>query len=375
MRRIGLISIREFTAYTATISFWAALFLGPILIGLAALAVGGVERPPAPPVIAVASPDPDLARTAAAAIGAAADLEARPVTVATGKPRAPAATTVMIGRERGRITADVAGQRLSDTASALLARDLALSGMAVLPVSVSQPPAPPPPRADPGQAGRFAVVMVLWMNLVGALGMLLQAIVRERANRSLEILLTSARPAEIILGKLAGVGAVSVVVLAGWMGTGAAIALAAGAAGASDAPRALAAVFGLMRDPASLASAAAIYLTAFVMYGSALLGLGALAKDLPAAQNLARPVFGVLLIVFFTILAELRGGGGPDWLLWAPPFTPFLLMIRDPATLGGQDVALAVGIMALSTLAILAFAARNVEVDGAVRRPLRPARS
>lgn len=376
MRRTGLVALREFTAYTATISFWVALFVGPLLIGLAALAVGGVERPAPRPVVAVASADPALAAAAAAAIGAAADLNSQPITVVTGAPRPHAATTVTVERSGGQILVEVAGKRLSDTARALLVRDLALSGVAALRVSVNEPPAPPPPHVDPGLAGRFAVVMLLWMNLVGALGMLLQAIVRERANRALEILLTSAQPAEIVLGKLIGVGAVSVVVLAGWMGTGAAIALAAGAAGSADAPRALAAVFGLLRDPASIAAAAAIYLTAFVMYGSALLGLGALAKDLPAAQNLARPVFGVLLIVFFTILAQLRGGALPDWLIWAPPFTPFLLMIRDPASLSAPQTLLAWGIMLASAAAILVFAARNVGVDGAARRwRLRPARA
>ena len=55
------------------------------------------------------------------------------------------------------------------------------------------------------------------------LRMLLQAIVRERSHRSLEGLLASTRPQEIIFGKLLGVGLLSILVLGAWLGVGAGV--------------------------------------------------------------------------------------------------------------------------------------------------------
>ena len=52
---------------------------------------------------------------------------------------------------------------------------------------------------------------------------------------------------------------------------------------------------------------------------------------MPSAQNLSRPVFGVLLLVFFVGLAKFAGVGvGLDWLGWIPLFTPFVTLMAPP---------------------------------------------
>src|SRR6185369_718511 len=117
---------------------------------------------------------------------------------------------------------------------------------------------------------------------------------------------------EIIFGKLAGVGALSMLVLGVWLGAGAAIAASPLAGVGSSVPSML---IGAFANPLALCQAGVMYVLAFAMYGSALIGLGAVARDVPSAQNLSRPVFGVLLLVFFVGLAKFAGVGvGLDWL-------------------------------------------------------------
>jgi ABC-type Na+ efflux pump permease subunit len=183
--------------------------------------------------------------------------------------------------------------------------------------------------------------------------MLLNAVVRERSSRALETLLASASRMEIVLGKLTGVGAVSLLVIGAWLGTAAAAAPFTPAAAGPGA-----AVLSQLGDPAALVRAALIYVVAYLFYGLLTIALGAGARDSAQAQNLSRPMFAILLAAFFASLASVAGAaGGLSWLAWAPPFTPFILLLRGPGAIGGNEV-LAIGL----TLAGAALCARAAAV-------------
>jgi len=383
MRRVGLIAGREIAAYAGVPSFWVALFMGPVLMLLTALAAQAVLPHPAAPLprqVAVLASDPLLAQTAATALRAAGKLEGRGLILQS----APAATTVRIETgASGMVGVDLSGDPLPQATLAMLSDDLDVAARrerlrqagatpAILAaaessrVVVREPPPPAPAPADVGRTGRFAVMMLLWMTLIGALGMLLQAIVRERTNRALESLLASARAYEVIFGKLAGVGALSLLVLGVWLGAGAAMAASPLGSLGGGLPAIL---LGAFADPLALLRAAAIYVLSFAMYGTALIGLGAIARDVPSAQNLSRPVFGVLLLVFFVGLADFAGAGGFPWLAWVPLFTPFVCLMAPPGEIGAAQMAVGFAGMILATAAFAWLATRAMMSDGA--RPRR----
>jgi len=373
MRRVLLIARREVLAYAAIPSFWVALAMGPLLMVLAGVAAGAANRPPAEPpprVVIIDADDATLKGVAAKALADAAALEGRTLAVLQPQAGAPAAATRvnLSSADAGRVVARVAGAPLSPAAEAILRRDLQSAAWRDLAREAGAPeaalsagdraqvrleaaaPTPKSAPADLARFGRFAVVVLLWMNLVGALGMLLQAIVRERANRALESLLASARASEIILGKLCGVGGLSLFVLAAWLGSGTLIAatpLVGSGAGM------IGEVLGAFADLQALAFAAILFVAAFAMYGAALIGLGALARDVPAAQNLSRPVFGALLLVFFVSLAQITSasGAGTAWLAWIPLFTPFVLLMTEPGAIG--PVTLAGGLIGMAAVTCL----------------------
>ncbi|HEX4711042.1 ABC transporter permease [Phenylobacterium sp.] len=393
MQRLGLIAGREIAAYAGVPSFWAALLMGPLLMLLAALAGGALHHAPsaqAARAILIEAADPALGAAARDALAQAADLEGRAVSFPADRSSGGVSTTVSVGVDpSGAVSARLSGDRLPPAALALLRRDLGQAGLQgrlrqagasqallaaaqAVPVNFDLSPIATAPPADPGRFGRFAVMMLLWLNLVGALGMLLQAIVRERANRALESLLSAARPSEIIFGKLAGVGALSLLVLSAWLAAGAAIAATPlGGAGAGM----IGFLLHAFAAPLALLQAALIYVLAFAMYGSAMIGLGAIARDVPSAQNLSRPVFGVLLLVFFIALAQLGGGAqGMAWLAWIPLFTPFILLMEPPGTLDLAQTVVALGGMASATavfgwMATRALTDSGLKLHGKRRRP------
>lgn len=289
---VWLIAGREFRAYAATASFWVALAVGPLVLSGAMLMTGG-RAPPSTAALTLTRADHGVVE--------ARFSEDFPLS-AVGRDQ-----VLRVVEREGRLggalrRADAAAKR----------------------------------SIDPAAVSRFMLVMMLWVTLTGSLGMLLQAVVRERSNRALESLLAAASAWEVVCGKLIGVGGVSLLVLAGWLGFSA---LASGLSPVSGG-LVVALVHGLAQ-PALLARAGVIYLLAYALYGFATVAVGGLARDNADAQNLARPMFAVLLGVFFAALASV-GGHAQDlaWLVYLPPFTPFMLLI-EPRTAGVEWVALA----------------------------------
>lgn len=363
LARAALIAEREFAAYVATASFWIALAIGPVAMA-AVLFLNGLNSAPATADrIGLRADEPWMSAAAVAAIDRAYALESRsPPVLSNG----PGAIAVAVSRSSdGGISTRISGPiGLSASGEALVAtsleRDAALhalgkSARAERPAAQTAPVAPSPENA--AAYAHFALVMVLWLTLTGSLGMLLQAVVRERANRALETLLAAARPAEIVFGKLAGVGAVSLLVLGAWLLSCAGLgALAPSSAGIGMVVHALA-------NPGLLAGAIVVYLLAYLLFGLVTVAIGAAAGDSAAAQNLSRPMFAVLLAVFFAALAATGNGGEHlAWLVYAPPFTPFMLLLKPPAIAG---LAVAISLMIAAITASAWFAVRGVSLKSA----------
>jgi ABC-2 type transport system permease protein len=312
-------------------------------------------------VIGLRADRQEVSEVATAALGEAAAMQGLRLRLAEPDERAGAQVII----ENGEIKV-TGGAQLNRFERALLDRDLHAMQMAEqMKAAGIEPPAPPPrfslsipkpPNEPPEALARFAPVFLLWMTLVGALGMLLQSVVRERANRALEHLLASVRPSEIVFGKLIGVGAVSLLVLGTWLGSGAAIA----ATPLGAAPTILSGLAG----PWQAAYAGGVYVMAFLLYGSALVSIGAFAKDLPSAQNLSRPVFILLLVIFFMAMGTAMGFGAQlSWLIWLPPFTPFMLLLSPEGALAPWQHAAAWTLMGACTVATITFASRTLIIS------------
>jgi ABC-type Na+ efflux pump permease subunit len=333
IRSAWLIAGREFRTYAATWSFWLALLLGPLLLGGAFLLAGG---PPAAVPFRVAAADPQLAAAARRAVAEAITVEGGQAAPGTEKGARLHIRSVASG---GTLLAFDPDFPLTPSGRMLVLRTLEVQrtaahpipGKAAVPPPFLLAPAPPP---DLTQASRFAVVLMLWLSLTGSLGMLLQAVVRERSNRALETLLASTGPWAIVVGKVVGVGLVSILVLGAW--------LASAGIAAALTPRsegALPALLEAMGNPLLLGRAGLIYLLAYGFYGLVTVAIGALARDSASAQNLARPMFLVLLVAFFVAFSSAGGEKSAlSWLLYVPPFSPFILLMQ-PASAAAEVVA------------------------------------
>jgi len=352
---VWLIAEREFRTYVATLSFWVALAVGPLAAGGGLMLAQNAQRPVRPVVVQIVSQDAGLIDAAKAALQEAAALEERHLTFGESGFR----LTVRAISPPVVELDFVQNFPLSATGRMLMARtlerDSARRTSRAASLTVHQKISHASHRPDAAAVARFLSVLILWLTLTGSLGMLLQTVVRERATRALESLLSAAAPWQIMTGKLLGVGGVSLLILFAWLGSSVALSLAVPESGLAPA------IVAELARPELLFRAAIVYCSAYAFYGSITVALGAMARDSASAQNLARPMFALLVIAFFLALASSMGGTPSvfSWLLYVPVFTPFLLLLHPVAAISWTtQLGLLISISATSLL-IAYFASRR----------------
>ena len=347
MSPVLLIAEREFRTYVATLSFWLSLAIAPLAAGGAFLFFGVHQSPT---LVAVEGNDPAIVRSARFALEEAGNLEGKSFVLGPG-----GANLVLSQRTTQALDVSFGADfPLSPVGRAMvrhvIERDAARRSAGQAPFVVNEKSIGPLARSDTRPVSRLIAMTMLWLTLTGSLGMLLQAVVRERANRALESLLASARAWQIVTGKMLGVGAVSLLVLVAWGGTTVLLSWLAG----QDGP--LAVITASFQDFAALMRDTVIYLCAFAFYGATTVMLGALARDSAAAQNAARPMFLLLLVAFFVALASAGKLGAWTWLIYVPPLTPFLMLVTTSTgvTLISQVVLLGTMLLAAGGMSVMA---------------------
>ncbi|MFC7536726.1 ABC transporter permease [Sphingomonas sp. GCM10030256] len=225
------------------------------------------------------------------------------------------------------LTRDLRAQYLAERG---LARGEAETAAALTPaLAISQPP--------PGGGVREAMLVrsilplaaayLLMMSLMLSGSWMLQGTVEERSNKLLETVLACVSPEELMYGKLLGIVAVGLTMIAVWVGCGAVAAYATQGAIADLIRPAL--------DPlTSFGTVAAMiyfFIVGYVAIAVFFLAVGAVSESMNDAQGYLMPIILVILLpITLLIQSVLEGGGGVGItvLTWVPIWTPFAVLAR-----------------------------------------------
>ncbi|MEA1943348.1 MAG: ABC transporter permease [Pseudomonadota bacterium] len=179
----------------------------------------------------------------------------------------------------------------------------------------------------------------LWIVIFSVVNMLLTAMIEEKGNKVLEMMLASARHHEILVGKLLGVAAVSATLLLFW----GALASIGGLAvqqvmAAADIPAAdiMAALF----DPALIFPAIGYFIVGYLMYGAVFLAIGSLCETIQDAQTLMSPMMLIMMMPLFLVMMAIDAPDSPIVAVasWVPLWTPFIMLVRLPQDIGMVDI-------------------------------------
>jgi ABC-2 type transport system permease protein len=211
-----------------------------------------------------------------------------------------------------------------------------------------------------GQWAPVAFVYLLWISIFSITQMLLTNTVEEKSNKLVEVLLSSIAPVDLMAGKIVGIAATGLTIVAAWLGIFIVAALwLPGALGGTSGID----LSGLINHPSYLASFIVYFVLGYLFYAALLCAIGSLAGNLKEAQTLMMPI-QLLLIVPLIVMMPI--GRDPNGLLaqvlsWLPPFTPFVMMNRAAFPPGLFTYVGTTVLMVISIYFALRLAARIFE--------------
>ncbi len=182
---------------------------------------------------------------------------------------------------------------------------------------------------EEGQSAIVAHVLALMIYMVVLIygAMMLRAAVAEKASKTVEIILSSVRPWQLMLGKTLGVGAVGLTQIGIWLAVaGLLLVYAASAQAFADVEF----MQNLPLGVDTLLLFLGLFLTGYFLYGGLYASVGAIASNEQEASHLQFPVTLLVIIplLIIPIVLESPTSNSSVVLSWIPFFTPVLFIAR-----------------------------------------------
>jgi len=180
----------------------------------------------------------------------------------------------------------------------------------------------------------YAMGIILYMALVLYGTQVMTSVIEEKTNRIVEVLVSSLTPFQMMLGKVLGVGLVSLLQLSIWVGAlfvfqkyqAQLVGLFGVSAAASGG---MASVLPSM-DPRLIAVFLIFFVLGFLFYSSAYAAIGSMVNTVQEAQQLQTPVVVLTLAGWFSGFALLRDPTSTYAQVASliPPLAPFVVPVR-----------------------------------------------
>jgi len=166
----------------------------------------------------------------------------------------------------------------------------------------------------------FFFVFMMFMGMFAINQQMLTSVIEEKSSRVMEVLLAAVSPARLMTGKILGLGAVGLTVVAIWTGAACVAASAKGVASIANA--------------STLAYFALYYVPGFLLFSAIFAAGGSACNTLKDAQTLVMPM---ALVMVVPMMAWLPISQRPDGALavtlsFIPPFTPLVMVLRLAAS-------------------------------------------
>jgi ABC-2 type transport system permease protein len=189
-----------------------------------------------------------------------------------------------------------------------------------------------------------AVLALMYITIMSSAPQLLNSVIEEKMSRISEVLIGSVTPFELMMGKLIGGAAASVLLSAIYIAGGLVIAQYWGG-------------YASAVTPAILAWFLLFLIMALFMFGSLFVAIGAACTDLKDSQNMMTPVMLLVMLPMFTAGSVLRAPDGTMALVLSllPTAAPFLMMLRISLRPGPPmwQIAASVALMAATVLVVV----------------------
>ncbi len=210
------------------------------------------------------------------------------------------------------------------------------------------------------------LAFVLWTAVFSVANMLLTSLVEEKGGKIIELLLSTVRVRDLLIGKLLGVAAVSFTLFAIWGLIGSLASIVAVQFLSAMDP----AIAGFISEafrPGLFLAALGYFLVGYLMYGALFLAMGSLCETIQDAQTLMGPVILILMVPIMILAFAMRSidSVAVQIASWVPIWTPFIMIARLPDEPPLWEIAGTTGLMVL-TMVLIIWGASSVFQQGAL---------
>ncbi len=222
----------------------------------------------------------------------------------------------------------------------------------------------------------LSIFTYMFVLMYGA--MIMNSVIEEKTNRIVEVVVSSCRPFQLMLGKIIGVGLVGLTQMAIWIVLLVVVGMVAGnvfGLGNMASPDAIAAagaagnaegMNGFMREVMSINYMPIIvnfilyFIGGYLLYSALFAGLGSAVDQASDSSQFTTPVILIMLIAFYAGMACMENPSGPTavWCSIIPFTSPVVMMIRLPFGVPFWQLALSLALLFGTALAITWLAAR-----------------
>ena len=213
---------------------------------------------------------------------------------------------------------------------------------------------------DSSYALTYVLVLLLYMTVAVYGSYVALGVIEEKSSRVVEILLSAARPFQLMIGKVLGVGLTALVQYVVWLAAGGAVLVLRSAGGAVN-------VGGLnvklsAIDPWVLLAFVIFFLLGFFSYAALFAAGGSLVSRTEDAQQISTPVILPLVVIFVVSIWALSNPSAPlaVVLSMVPLASPIMMFVRigvDSPPIWQVAVAIVVN---LGTVGVLIWMAAKV---------------
>ena len=172
----------------------------------------------------------------------------------------------------------------------------------------------------------LVMVYLLLVTVMTTGSMMLQGVIEERSNKLLESILATIRPADLMYGKLLGLGAIGLTILGVWVGAAVGAAFFVQGMVADIVKPSLSAI-----EPWMFGAMLFYFLAGYLIISMLYLAIGALSNSLQDAQAYLMPVIMLIMLpTIFMMLSVVQQPNGifPTIMSWIPLYTPFAMLAR-----------------------------------------------
>jgi len=205
--------------------------------------------------------------------------------------------------------------------------EILLSNLVNGPLDVADTSLAPVPQLDENNPLAFwtpyAVTLLFYFLIIGSSSLLLSNVSKEKENRVMEILLTSATPRQLLTGKILGLGIVGLGQTILWLGTSYVLLNLSG--------RTFQLPSAIQLPVSFLIWGLVFFVLGYAVYASLMAGLGALAPNLREASQVTFVIMLPLLVpLFFSSSVFMEDPNGPiaTGLSLFPLSAPVAMMAR-----------------------------------------------